>query len=363
MSRKIAACVTINILSFGLMGLTLTLMGQERDRLKILDKYKWNLADIYPDDQAWRSAKEQLAKELPQMKMFQGKLGTSAATVVNALAKYFGFDKELSRLYAYAQMLSDQDTRDATHLGMKQEMTQLAAAEAAEVAFLEPEILRFEKGKVEKFIASEPRLKIYRFYLQDIARRSAHTLSAAEEKLLADMGPLAGAPSETYSILSNADFPFPSVTLSDGKAVKLDQAAFADLRALPNRSDREKVMSAFFGALGRFSGTFGTTMNGEVQKVLFQTKARKYESALEYSLNGPNIPVSVYMRLIDGINKNLPAFHRYLKLRQRILGLDQLHYYDLYAPLVGSVELTYTPERSEERRVGKECRSRWSPYH
>ena len=348
MSRKIAAYVTISILSFGLMGLTLTLMGQERDRLKILDKYKWNLADIYPDDQAWRSAKEQLAKELPQMKMFQGKLGTSAATLANALDKYFGFDKELSRLYVYAQMLSDQDTRDATHLGMKQEMIQLAAAEAAEVAFLEPEILRFEKGKVDKFIRNEPRLKIYRFYLEDIARRSAHTLSAAEERLLADMGPLAGASSSTYGILSNADFPFPSVTLSDGKVVKLDQAAFADLRALPNRSDREKVMSAFFTALGHFSGTFGTTMNGEVQKVLFQSKARKYESALEYSLNGPNIPVSVYMRLIDGINKNLPAFHRYLKLRQRILGLDQLHYYDLYAPLVGSVELTYTPEQAQK---------------
>src|SRR2546426_3945758 len=348
MSRKIAACATLNILSFGLMGLTLTLMGQERDRLKILDKYKWNLADIYPDDQAWRSAKEQLAKELPQMKMFQGKLGTSAATLANALDKYFGFDKELSRLYVYAQMLSDQDTREATHLGMKQEMIQLAAAEAAEVAFLEPEILQLEKGKVDKFIRNEPRLKIYRFYLEDIARRSAHTLSAAEERLLADMGPLAGASSSTYGILSNADFPFPSVMLSDGKVVKLDQAAFADLRALPNRSDREKVMSAFFAALGHFSGTFGTTMNGEVQKVLFQSKARKYESALEYSLNGPNIPVSVYMRLIDGINKNLPAFHRYLKLRQRILGLDQLHYYDLYAPLVGSVELTYTPEQAQK---------------
>ena len=348
MDRKIAACVTISILSFGLIGVTLTLTGQERDRAKIPDKYKWNLTDIYPSKQAWRSAKEQLAKELPQMKMFQDKLGTSAAMLANALDKYFGFDKELSRLYVYAQMLSDQDTRDAAHLGMKQEMIQLAAAEAAEVAFLEPEILRFEKGKVDKFIRSEPRLKVYRFYLEDVARRSAHTLSAAEEKLLADMGPLAGASSSTYGILSNADFPFPSVTLSDGKAVKLDQAAFADLRALPNRSDREKVMSAFFGALGHFSGTFGTTMNGEVQKVLLQSKARKYESALEYSLNGPNIPVSVYMRLIDGINKNLPAFHRYLKLRQRILGLDQLHYYDLYAPLVGSVELTYTPEQAQK---------------
>src|SRR5213595_1468723 len=162
------------------------------------------------------------------------------------------------------------------------------------------------------------------------------------------MGPLAGVPSETYSILSNADFPYPTVTLSDGKAVKLDQAAFADLRALPNRGDREKVMSAFFNALGSFSRTFGTTMNTEVQKVLFYTKVRRYTSALATELDGPNIPVSVYTRLIDGVNKNLPAFHRYLKLRKRMMGLDDLHYYDLYAPLVGSVNLKYSPEEAQQ---------------
>src|SRR5213595_914397 len=113
------------------------------------------------------------------------------------------------------------------------------------------------------------------------------------------MGPLAGVPSETYSILSNADFPYPTVTLSDGKAVKLDQAAYADLRALPNRGDREKVMSAFFKSLGSFSRTFGTTMNAEVQKVMFYSKVRHYGSALETELDGPNIPTTVYSRLID----------------------------------------------------------------
>src|SRR5213595_1330779 len=142
------------------------------------------------------------------------------------------------------------------------------------------------------------------------------------------MGPLAGVPSETYSILSNADFPYPTVTLSDGKAVKLDQAAYADLRALPNRGDREKVMSAFFTSLGAFGRTFGTTMNAEVQKVRFFAKARRYATALEASLDGPNIPASVYSRLVDGVNRNLPVFHRYLKLRQRMLGVDTLHYYD-----------------------------------
>jgi oligoendopeptidase F len=341
MIRRIAVAVI-------LLGLTISVVAQERDRAKIPEKYKWNLADIYPTDAAWRAAKENLAADLPQMRAYQGKLGSSASTLADALEKSSALDKELSRLYVYAQMLSDQDTRDATHLGMKQEMTQLASTEGAENAFIEPEILRFEKGAVERFINAEPRLKVYRFYLEDIARRATHTLSAAEEKLLADSGPLASTPSGVYGIFANADFPFPTVTLSDGRTVKLDQANFADLRALPNRADREKVMAAYFGALGKFSRTFGTTMNGEVQKVAFLSKERKYGSAVEYSLDAANIPVSVYTRLIDGINRNLPAFHRYLKLRQRILGVDQLHYYDLYAPLVGSVNLTYTPEEAQK---------------
>src|SRR4029078_11366302 len=149
---------------------------------------------------------------------------------------------------------------------------------------------------------------------------------------------------------SNADFPYPPVTLSDGKSVKLDQAAFSALRALPNRADREKVMSAFFGALASFGRTYGTSMNGEIQKVWFFAKARRYPSSLAAQLDSPNIPVSVYTRLVEGVNRNLPAFHRYLALRKRMMKLDQLHYYDLYAPLVGSVDLTYTP--GEEQKLG-----------
>jgi oligoendopeptidase F len=130
--------------------------------------------------------------------------------------------------------------------------------------------------------------------------------------------------------------------------VKIDQAAYADLRALPNRSDREKVMSAFFSVLGSFRRTFGTTMNGEVQKVRLEATARKYPSDLAYALDGSNVPTAVYSRLIEGVHRNLPVFHRYLRLRQRMLGVDQLHYYDLYAPLVDSVKLEYTPEQAEQ---------------
>ena len=331
-----------------LLGITLIGLAQERDRDKIPDKYKWNLSDIYPTEAAWRAAKEKIAAEIPALDQYRGRLMSSAGTLADALETLSRLDKEISRLMVYASMLADQDTRDGMHQGMRQEMVQLATAFNSAAAFIEPEVLRADKATLEKFIASEPRLAVYRMYLDDIARRAAHTLTESEEKILADAGPLAGSPSNIFSILSNADFPYPTVTLSDGRTVKLDQAAFNDLRALPDRADREKVMSAFFQSLGSFGRTYGTTLNGQAQKLLFFAKARKYSSSLEMALDGPNVPTSVYTRLIEGVNRNLPAFHRYLRLRQRMLGIDQLHYYDLYAPLVGTVNLEYTPEEAQE---------------
>jgi oligoendopeptidase F len=327
---------------------TLTAVAQERDRDKIADKYKWNLAEIYPSVDAWRAAKEKVAAQIPTIRSFQGKLGTSPQSLADALENYSRFDKELSRLYAYASMLADQDTRVSAHEGMQQEMVHLAADFGAAASFIEPEILKIDRQKLERLIASEPRLAVYRFYLKDISRRAAHTLTDSEEKILADAAPLAGAPSNIYGILANADFPYPSVTLNDGRSVKIDQAGFNEYRTAPNREDRKRVMSAFFTALGSFSRTYGTTMNGNVQKAMFFAKARKYPSTLEAALDGPNIPVSVYTRLVDGVNKNLPAFHRYLRLRKRMMGVDELHYYDLYAPLVGSVNLKYSPEEAQQ---------------
>jgi oligoendopeptidase F len=332
--------------------LTAALGAQERDRSKIPDKYKWNLADIYPSDASWRAAKEAFAAEVPQLGKFKGTLTTSPSALADALDTVSSKQKELVRLFSYASLLADQDTRDSQHQGMRQEMTQVAAAFSAAVAFVDPEILKAGTATIDRFVATEPRLKPYRHELDDTLRRAAHTLSDSEEKILADAGPMAGSASSVYNMLANADFPYPTVTLSDGRSVKLDQAAFADLRAVPNRADREKVMAAFFGALGGFSRTFGTTMNAEVQKVQFFTKARHYNTALERELDGPNIPASVYTRLIDGINRNLPSFHRYLKLRQRMMGLDSLHYYDLYAPLVASVKLEYTPEEAQKLVLG-----------
>src|SRR5438067_4180416 len=350
MKRLIRPSVVASVLA--VLVLAITLGAQERDRSKVPDRYKWNLADIYPSDVAWRAAKDAFAAEIPSLGRFKGKLMSSPAMLADALDTVYSKSKELRRLSSYASLLADQDTRDSAHQGMRQEMTQVSATFGAEASYFNPEILKAGKAAIEKFLATEPRLTPYRHELEDLVRRSAHTLTDSEEKILADARPMAGSASSIYNILSNADFPYPTVTLSDGRAVKIDQAGFADLRALPHRGDREKVMSAFFTSLGSFSRTFGTTMNAEVQKVLFFSKVRHYNSALETELDEANIPTSVYTRLVDGMNKNLPSFHRYLKLRKRMMGLQDLHYYDLYAPLVSSVKLEYTPEEAQKLILG-----------
>ena len=330
------------------MGMTVLTTGQERDRAKVAEEYTWNLADVYPTDSAWRAQKETITAEIPRLRGFQGKLGSAPGTLADALELMSRLDKELSRLYVYASMTSDQDTRVAGPQGMQQEMQQIHATFGAQASYIEPEILKIGSAAIEQAIAAEPRLAPYTFYLRDVARRAPHTLSDAEEKILADVAPLAASPSNIFTILANADFPYPVITIADGRSVKVDQAGYAELRTSSNRADRQEAMSAFFSALGAFSRTLGVTMNSSVQKALFYARSRKYQSNLEASLNGPNISVSVYARLVDGVNRHLPTFHRYLRLRKRMMGLtDDLRYPDLYAPLVASIDLRYTPEEAQ----------------
>ena len=322
-------------------------IAQQRERSSIPDRSKWDLTQIYPNDEAWRAAKAKLVSEVPAVAAFKGQLGSSAQKLADALELSSRLSKEFSRLYVYASMTSDQDTRVSTYQGMQQEMTQIGANIGAESSYIEPEILKTDAATIAKFVAAEPRLKDYKLYLDDIQRRRAHTLSDAEERLLASGSVVASAPSNIYGILSDADFPYPTVTLSDGKSAKLDSSGFSLYRTVPNRDDRQKVMAAFFGALGDFRGTFGSTMNGQVQSDVFYAKARKYDNALAAALDGANIPTSVYMRLIDGVNRSLPTFHRYLALRKKMMGLSELHYYDLYAPLVSSVDTNYTADEAQ----------------
>jgi len=322
--------------------------AQQQERSSVPEKHRWDLSRIYPDEQAWRAAKDKLVAEIPSIAAFKGTLAASAQKLADTLELGSRISKDFDRLSVYAGMMSDLDTRVSTYQGMRQEMSQIGARVGAEMAFVEPEILKIDPATIETFIAREPRLKVYQLYLKDIVRRRAHTLSDGEERILAGSSVVAGAPSDVFGILSNADFPYPTVTLKSGKSVKLDSAGFSLYRSVPDRTDRENVMSTFFSSLGAFRGTFGATLNGQVQSTVFYAKTRKYNGALESALDPANVQTAVYRRLVDGVNKHLPTFHRYLGLRKRMMGVPELHYYDLYAPLVSSADRTYPADEAEK---------------
>jgi oligoendopeptidase F len=320
---------------------------EPRTRAMIPDAYKWNLAEIYPSDEAWRGETARIEKALAEARAFKGTLAQSPARLQAALDLQATQDKALSRAAAYAGLKADEDTRVATYQGMKDQIQRLAAAFGSEWAFLEPEVLTMDPGTLDRWTASTPGLKPHSFYLHDVQRRKAHTLDEKQEALLAQTGPMAAGSGNAANMLLNADLPWPTVKLAGGHDVRLDPSGFSAARASADRADRQKVMEAFFGALGAFRRTLGATMSANVQSALFGTSARHYDSTLARALDNANIPTGVYRSLVDGVNTHLPSFHRYLKLRQRILKLNELHYYDLYAPLVADVPLEYSVEQAQ----------------
>ncbi len=322
--------------------------AQERDRGKVPDKWKWNLTDLYSSDEAWKQARERFSGEYPNVEQFKGTLSTSAQQLAKCLDFTFNLAKEFNRLYIYAHLNSDLDTRNSKYLAMVQEMGQLGADMGAKSAYIEPEVLAIDPATIASWTKQEEGLAVYRQYLDDILRRKAHTGTEGEEKILADASLLSDAASNTYGIFTNADFPYPEVQLSDGRTVKVDKASFELYRAGTNRADRAIVFKKFFDTINQYRGTFGTMTYGEVKKNMFYAKASKYNNAMERALNGANIPVQVYTSLVDNVNNNLNTLHRYLNLRKRMLNVDTLHYYDLYAPLLANVDLSYTPEEAEK---------------
>ncbi len=321
--------------------------SQQRDRSKIPEQYKWNTADVYPTEAAWKDAKLKLVSEIPAIAQYRGSLASEATKLLECLELTSRLAKELARLSTYASLNLDQDTRVQSHLAMQQEVSQIGSSFAAATAYIEPEILDMDPDSVRSFVQKEPGLATHRHYLDDILRRKAHTGTAGEERIIAEAGLMADAPSSIHDIFADADFPYPELSLSTGKVVKLDSAGFSLHRASRVRRDRRRVFETFLGRLNDFRRTFGTQLNAQVKQDLFYMRARNYHSCLESALDANNIPVSVYHGLMANVNRQLGTFHRYLKLRRRMLGAGQLHYYDLYAPLVPSADLQYSVEEAE----------------
>ncbi len=321
--------------------------AQTRERSEIAPAYQWKLEDMYSSDQAWEQAKDDLAGRLDEILKYKGKL-SKPASLLACLELNSDFSKTFGRLYSYASMKSDEDTRQSKYLALRQAVEQVMTEYGSKASFIEPEIVKLDAATVERLIAAEPGLKVYRMYLLDILRRKAHKLSEPEEKILAETAPMADGPGSLYSVFSNAEMPYPQITLSDGAEVTLNKAGYALHRASTVRADREAVFQAFWSTFGKFKQTFGVDTYSHLQTHVFYMRARHYDSCLQLALDSDNIPTEVYSALITNVRNNLDTFHRYLRLRQRMLGVETLKYSDLYAPVVKDVDLQFTFDEAKK---------------
>jgi oligoendopeptidase F len=323
-------------------------LAQTRERAEISDKYKWNLEDLYSSDEVWNEAKQKLVDRFDEVSGYKGTLANSASELLACLKFSSNVSKEFGRLYSYANMKSDEDVGNSKYLAMKQEIQQLSTDYSSKAAFIRPEIAQMDKDKIDEFIEQKRGLKIYKMPLYDIQRTKAHTLSDKEEKILAQASLLAGGPASIFSVFSNAELPYPEITLSDGTTARLTKAGYAQHRASPNRDDREAVFQAFWDTFTKFKGTFGTQLYANVKKDMFYARTRGYDSSLHSSLDDNNIPTQVYLALIENVSNNLDSFHRYLNLKKRMLGVETLKYSDLYAPVVKGLDLKYTFDEAKK---------------
>lgn len=331
--------------------MTTSVLGYAAERSEVPAQYKWDLTALFKSEADWTAAKEKLVADVPLIAKFEGRLAESPQTLLDGLGTYMRLGQSFERIYTYASQHFDEDTRVGRSQEMEQEADEVGQKLRTAASFVRPEIIALGKEKMEQYLAAEPRLAEYRPYLENLVRWAPHTLSADEEKLVAQAGRLAGAPSDIHGVFVNAEMPYPTVTLSDGQSVRLDAQGYTQYRVSGNREDRKKVFQAFWQAHQDFRRTLGTSLYGQVKNHIFTRNVRKFDSCLEAALYNDNIPTTVYRQLIADVHANLPTLHRYLKLRARMMGLTDLGYEDLYAPIVSEVNLTYTPEQAIDLTV------------
>lgn len=320
----------------------------QKNREEIPEQYKWNLSDIYKSDAEWRAAKDQLTAKLDEVEKFKGTLTKSASNLLACLEFNSEVSKEAIKLSNYASMNSDLDTRDMKYSGMKQELQQIFSDFGAKSAFIDPEILSVDWNIIDGFLKENPKLAVYRFSLENLFRTKEHSLSEPEERIMALSGMISDDSYTVFNTFSNAEMPSAEATLSNGEKVSIGSSEYELYRASGNRADREIVFNTYWDNYAKFRATYGEMLYGNVKKDMFQAKSRHYNSSLEAALYPDNIPVSVYHSLVENVNKNLPAFHRYLKIKKRMMGVDTLKYLDLYAPVVKNIDMKYSyPEATK----------------
>jgi oligoendopeptidase F len=295
----------------------------------------WDLTDLYPSDAAWATERQAILAALPRLKAQKGTLGRSATSMRSALLNQSDISKRASRLFVYASLKADEDRRVAANQERKQQALDVFTALGEATAWTNPEVVAIGARKVNAFIAADPVIrKRFAFGLRDALRLAPHILSPTDEALLAAAGTPLSGPQDIREQLASSDIPRPTVKLSDGSEVRLDDQGYTIARQAQNRADRKLVFDKFWGSYKAFESSLGAALGSQIKGALFVAKAHHYDSALQSSLDGGNIPEAVYRTLIAETNRGLPVLQRYFELRRRMLGLPDLGYWDLYPPLV-----------------------------
>jgi oligoendopeptidase F len=300
----------------------------------IPDRESWNLEALYPSPAAFDAARDAFRDlVLPTVERHRGRLGSSAAALADALDALAAAGRELRRLSCYASTRADEDLRDPPRQGARRAVELLATELSRRASYVRPEILAMSEETVLRFVADEPRLAPHAHSLRDLLRQREHVLGAAEERILAEANLTRHDASSLYQILSNAEMPRPTVTLSTGEQVTLTPVSFQKHRSTPVREDRLLLFPANFGAYAAFRETLGQNLFSAVKGHVFQARSRSYRSSLQAALDPDNVPEGVYRNLVVQVRRHLPVLHRYFRLRGRVLGVDPLDYADLYCPL------------------------------
>ena len=319
-----------------------------RERKDIPLKDTWALEDLYATDADWEKALARMQARMPELSEFEGKLAQNGQTLCAFLALLEELDTQAESLGNYAMRRGDQDTRDANYQAMNGKFISAVTELSAGLSFATPEIMAIPEESLEGFYADCPRLERYRRYLTDQRRKKAHTLSAAEERLLAAAAEMAGAPDSIYSSLLNADLTYPDAVDSEGKPHSLSQSTFVPLEESGDRVLRKSAYENLYHTLNGMRNTAAGLLDAQNKQQKFYATARKYSSAREAALDGTNVPLSVYDNLIEAVHRNLDKMHRYVRLRKKLLGVDQLHFYDIYTPLVQDLNKSIPYEQAKQ---------------
>ena len=319
-----------------------------RERKDIPLKDTWALEDLYATDADWEKALARMQARMPELSEFEGKLAQNGQALCAFLALLEELDTQAESLGNYAMRRGDQDTRDANYQAMNGKFISAVTELSAGLSFATPEIMAIPEESLEGFYADCPRLERYRRYLTDQRRKKAHTLSAAEERLLAAAAEMAGAPDSIYSSLLNADLTYPDAVDSEGKPHSLSQSTFVPLEESGDRVLRKSAYENLYHTLNGMRNTAAGLLDAQNKQQKFYATARKYSSAREAALDGTNVPLSVYDNLIEAVHRNLDKMHRYVRLRKKLLGVDQLHFYDIYTPLVQDLNKSIPYEQAKQ---------------